>query len=64
MLTERTMGLAPTRSFILRGERSMGHSAECVSARRMQSEQNVCAHVRVVIGSVNGARQMQHTYTF
>ena len=30
----------------------------------MHSEQNVCAHVRVVIGSVNGARQMQQTYMF
>ena len=28
----------------------------------MHSEQNVCAQVRVVVGSVKGARQMQQTY--
>ncbi len=56
------MGSAAARSAGASGVRSTGHVGECVSARRIHSAQKVCAHVRVVVGSVKGARQMQQIY--
>ena len=54
-LTLRTIGLTGPKSAELRGERSTGHWEEWERALVMHSLQNVCWHVKVVIGSVNGA---------
>jgi hypothetical protein len=48
-------GFGAARSARASGERSTGQCGAASSARRMQARQKVCAHVRVVHGSTNGA---------